>query len=370
MTAAPLDVLATPPAATTGTPGANPGADGALDPSLFAVLVDQALAAADPEAEAEPETETETDAPESGQDAAPEVVTSPWAGLCALVAVVATAAREATAQPTGQPDAESTGKPASGLSAATTSTPVPEATASSTAPAASALPAVSTQAEATTARPAPAAAPATTEEPSKAARPVDPGSVPVVTGGSASVAPGAAPAQSGDAQPARSVVTQVIPEITRLVSDGEGVHRVTLQLNPKALGEVRVVLTMRHGDVHVRIAGGEEARHALAASSGELTRALQHLGIEDHRLTLTDLAPAPANRGAGTELHDQAQNRHHSPGGNHQDPHGQNSHSWMGDARSATDGSSTSSPTDRTRGSDRVHEASHARVAGGVDLRM
>ena len=58
----------------------------------------------------------------------------------------------------------------------------------------------------------------------------------------------------------------MIPEIATLTSRGEGVHRVTLQLNPRALGDVRVVLTMRHGDVHVRLAAGPEARAALGQS--------------------------------------------------------------------------------------------------------
>jgi flagellar hook-length control protein FliK len=157
------------------------------------------------------------------------------------------------------------------------------------------------------AAPTTSAAPAApAEDASTAVRAADPSGVPVLTGGPATVARAAA--QVGEAPTARSVVTQVIPEITRLVSDGEGVHRVTLQLNPKALGEVRVVLTMRHGDVHVRIAGGEEARHALAASSAELTRALQHVGIDEHRLTLTELAPTAASR--GTDLHDHPQDRH------------------------------------------------------------
>jgi flagellar hook-length control protein FliK len=195
--------------------------------------------------------------------------------------------------------------------------------------------------------------------------------VPVVASGPVTVATASAPTELGETLPVRSVAAQVIPEITRLVSDGEGVHRVTLQLNPRALGEVRVVLTMRQGEVHVRIAGGEEARQAVAASSAELSRALHHVGIEEHRLTLTELpaAPTPARGSVGSELHDQTR-QHHTTGGNDPDPHGQNSHSRMGDARSATDGSSTSNPTDRSRGSARVHEVSRARTTGEVDLRM
>jgi hypothetical protein len=42
----------------------------------------------------------------------------------------------------------------------------------------------------------------------------------------------------------------------------------------------------------------------------------------------------------------------------------------MGDESTATDGSSTSNPTDRSRVSARIQPADRTRVAGEVDLRM
>ena len=377
MTAAPVDVAVAPPVPAPGTTsGAAPGAEGtAVDPLLFALLVDQALAAGQ-QVDADPgATDPDEDAVAEEQGPAEDAGQVPtWAGLAAVVAMVSAATRDSVAGTEAGPGPEPAPTSANASTAATTS-PLPASapTAPPSAPVTALLTAVPTPQETTPQQAAAAATPssasAATEDAATALRAADPGTVPVLTGGPATVTPGGAPGQVSEPQTARSVVTQVIPEITRLVSDGEGVHRVTLQLNPKALGEVRVVLTMRQGDVHVRIAGGEEARHALAASSAELTRALQHAGIDEHRLTLTDLTPATSTRGAGPDNPDQ-QRHHHAPGGNHPDPHGQNSHSWMGDARSATDGSSTSSPTDRARGSARVHEASHIRAAGGVDLRM
>ena len=42
-------------------------------------------------------------------------------------------------------------------------------------------------------------------------------------------------------------------------------------------------------DVHVRLAAGSEARDALAHSAGDLARALEHIGVKDHRLTLGEV---------------------------------------------------------------------------------
>ena len=51
-------------------------------------------------------------------------------------------------------------------------------------------------------------------------------------------------------------------------------RRITLKLSPEALGDVRVVLTVRHGDVHVRMIGSEQAQQALRAGAPELQRLL------------------------------------------------------------------------------------------------
>ncbi|MFL6107485.1 MAG: flagellar hook-length control protein FliK, partial [Marmoricola sp.] len=52
------------------------------------------------------------------------------------------------------------------------------------------------------------------------------------------------------------VFDQVTGQVTSLATRGNGTSRITMKLQPEALGEVRVVLTMRAGAVHVRLAAG------------------------------------------------------------------------------------------------------------------
>jgi flagellar hook-length control protein FliK len=203
--------------------------------------------------------------------------------------------------------------------------------------------------------PEPAAAPTQTAAP---ANPV--ASVPVVATADAAGTP--AP---------RPVVHQVIPEVTRLVTTGEGVHRVTLELNPKALGEVKVVLTVRNGDVHVRLAAGSEAREALAHSAAELTRALEHIGVKDHRLTLAELPGVAASASTQTfsdTTEQQGQNASFT-GRFDTEHHHDSRQPRMDDGSTATDGTDHEHGS-RTRGDRSIHEVSHVPSRGGVDLRM
>jgi hypothetical protein len=95
------------------------------------------------------------------------------------------------------------------------------------------------------------------------------------------------------------VLRQVVPEVTRLVTAGNGTHRVTLQLEPEALGEVRVVLTVRDGAVHVRLAAGDDAQRALAEGAPELRRLLELAGASDTRIVVRDL---PSGTAPGTTV--------------------------------------------------------------------
>lgn len=104
------------------------------------------------------------------------------------------------------------------------------------------------------------------------------------------------------------VTPQVFPEIARLVAAGSGTHRVRLQLEPEALGEVRVLLTIRNGEVHVRLSAGDDAQRALLEGAPELRRLLEALGAGETRITVRDLAPGSAS-GAGTT------SSTHGPGG-------------------------------------------------------
>jgi flagellar hook-length control protein FliK len=98
----------------------------------------------------------------------------------------------------------------------------------------------------------------------------------------------------------------VFPEVTRLVAGGNGTHRVRLQLAPEALGEVRVVLTVRNGEVHVRLAGGEDAQRALREGAPELRRLLELAGASDSRIVVRDLnAGSSSGNGSNANLTDQ-----------------------------------------------------------------
>lgn len=86
------------------------------------------------------------------------------------------------------------------------------------------------------------------------------------------------------------VVDQISDKITSLVSRGDGTHRITLRLQPEQLGDVRVVMTVRDGTVHVRLAAGErDTRTALADGSAELHRLLESAGATDAKVVVREL---------------------------------------------------------------------------------
>lgn len=119
----------------------------------------------------------------------------------------------------------------------------------------------------------------------------------------ASVAPGAA------ASDAPAVSRQVAAEVLRLAESGprhDTTRHVTLQLNPAALGEVRVTLSIRGGSVRVRLAAGSGVtREALADGVPELRRLLaEHTarpGRPDSGAILVTVADLPREHAAGAE---------------------------------------------------------------------
>ncbi len=122
--------------------------------------------------------------------------------------------------------------------------------------------------------------------------PLDPGAATAASAGVASLAPSAPSAPAAPVADARPVpaMTQVVPEVTRLVQRGDGVHRLTMKLQPEALGEVRVTLTLRDGAVQVQLTGGEHAARALAEGAPELRRVLELAGAAEARVVVRDLA--------------------------------------------------------------------------------
>jgi flagellar hook-length control protein FliK len=84
------------------------------------------------------------------------------------------------------------------------------------------------------------------------------------------------------------VPEQVFAGLGRLVSRGDGTHRLTIKLQPEALGEVRVVLTVRDGDVSVRLTGSEAAQRALLQGAGDLQRLLESVGARTAQVVVGD----------------------------------------------------------------------------------
>ncbi|MBW8751207.1 MAG: flagellar hook-length control protein FliK [Propionibacteriales bacterium] len=121
-----------------------------------------------------------------------------------------------------------------------------------------------------------------------------------VTGQPAASVTAPAPAATPEPAPAHHVTRQVFPEVTSLVTRGDGTHRITLTLKPEALGEVRVVMTVRDGTVHVRLAAGHEAQQALRDGSSELSRLLEVAGAHESRVVVRDLPAATTSATATT----------------------------------------------------------------------
>jgi hypothetical protein len=106
------------------------------------------------------------------------------------------------------------------------------------------------------------------------------------------------------------VTHQVLDEIVRVAGTGDGTRRVTVRLQPEALGEVRVVLSVRDGALRVSLSAAGPAHHTLLEGAPELQRLLQAAGSPDARIIVRDLpgaaltsTPAPASAtgtGAGT----------------------------------------------------------------------
>ena len=127
---------------------------------------------------------------------------------------------------------------------------------------------------------------------------------PTVTGVTGATAPAAptAPAAATSAAPATAPVAvpeQVFASLGRLVSRGDGTHRLTIKLQPEALGEVRVVLTVRDGDVSVRLTGSEAAQRALLQGAGDLQRLLESVGAKSAQVVVGDPTGGGVDSGAG-----------------------------------------------------------------------
>ena len=174
------------------------------------------------------------------------------------------------------------------------------------------------------------------------------------------------PATATDVTATHHVTRQVFPEVTSLVARGDGAHRITLTLKPEALGEVRVVMTVRDGAVHVRLAAGHEAQQALREGSPELTRLLEAAGASDSRVVVRDL---PASTSASASTSTSASTTDLGTGGNRP----QDQHAGTRAHQPATDGTHDGTRHRRSATgatSPRSNEpVTHTRTAG-VDVTM
>jgi flagellar hook-length control protein FliK len=85
-----------------------------------------------------------------------------------------------------------------------------------------------------------------------------------------------------------AVPDQLFASLGRLVKRGDGTHRLTIKLQPEALGEVRVVLTVRDGDVSVKLSGSDAAQRALLQGASDLQRLLETVGARNAQVVVGD----------------------------------------------------------------------------------
>jgi len=128
--------------------------------------------------------------------------------------------------------------------------------------------------------------------------------VPGVTGST-----GVAGAEAaGDATPTQqtgrttaALLDQVSPTLTRLVSRGDGEHRMTLKIHPADLGEVHLTVTVRGERVDVDIAASAEARELLRDGLTQLRGLLDPTGRGGGQLVFRDLPTPPPGQPVSAE---------------------------------------------------------------------
>jgi len=86
--------------------------------------------------------------------------------------------------------------------------------------------------------------------------------------------------------------------VLRLVTRGDGTHRMTLQLHPADLGQVRVTVTVKNGAVDVSLAAAPAAQDALRDGTARLRSLLASSGHTLGQLVLRDL---PGTLAAGSQ---------------------------------------------------------------------
>ncbi|MCW2638878.1 MAG: Collagen alpha-2(I) chain, partial [Dactylosporangium sp.] len=126
------------------------------------------------------------------------------------------------------------------------------------------------------------------------------------------VAPTETPGAGAPATPATHA-TQLAERLAPLQKGPDGVHRLTIHLNPVDLGPISVTAEVRTGDIHVHLAGATDAaREALRAALPELRKELQGSGFGSSSLDVSHDAPGRGTPDQGGAPGRQA--REHQPG--------------------------------------------------------
>jgi flagellar hook-length control protein FliK len=156
----------------------------------------------------------------------------------------------------------------------------------------------------------------------------------------ASVAPAApvavttavAPTAAPDRTPSHAA--QLAQHIVPLKNGVDGVHRLTVHLNPVDFGPISVTAEVRNGEIHVQLAGATDAgREALRAALPELRQELEQSG------TSTLSMDAGHDRGQGATPERGGRNHSRSPEGDsgRQSPKSRQ-HDQLDDAANRTGG--------------------------------
>ncbi|WP_344129365.1 flagellar hook-length control protein FliK, partial [Luedemannella flava] len=102
-------------------------------------------------------------------------------------------------------------------------------------------------------------------------------------------------AATGPAEPPATPAPaqQLAGHISLLRRDGDGVHRLTVQLHPADLGAVQVVAELRDGALQLQLHGATEVgRETLRGALPDLRRELAEAGFSSCTLDLRQDAPA------------------------------------------------------------------------------
>jgi flagellar hook-length control protein FliK len=165
------------------------------------------------------------------------------------------------------------------------------------------------------------------------------------------------------------VTDQVFGQVTRLVSRGDGTHRLTLRLHPADLGEVKVVLTVKDGAVDVSLSAGPAAREALREGSPQLRALLELTGATTANVVVRDAAGSAAATVVGGQ---QATGQQPSGAGTG-DAHDQGADPDLASRDGLADGSTDSSPNgngDADTGAAAARDLSGPGALAGVRVRL